>query len=280
MAAEGPRYQRIADLLREEIRSGTWKPGDRLPSHSELADQMQVSITTARNAIQVLVAENLLYTATSRGTIVRSQEVLESVVTNHIRPDRPKSSHDIFSEIGRAAGREPSKQFTARMEPAAAEVAMWLGIAKDSWVMSRTVVQYLDNEPWSWEVSFYPRDLAEATGIDSPHDIPEGTTRRLAERGFVEIAHRDTVAARPATAEEAAVLGVGTGTMLLDHLRIGASADRITRVTRHRSIAARNRLAYELGDDDGTEMIRKVLGTPQPPGNSHYFGNSLVPGPP
>lgn len=278
--ADGPRYQRIADLLREEIKGGKWKPGDRLPSHNELADQMQVSITTARNAIQVLVAENLIYTATSRGTIVRSQQVLESVVTHHIRPDRPRAAHDIFVEIARAAGREPSKQFTARMEPASAEVAHWLGVPKDSWVVARTVVQYLDNEPWSWEISFYPRDLAEATGIDSPHDIPEGTTRRLADRGHPETAHRDTVAARPATAEEAAVLGVGPGTLLLDHLRIGANHDRITRVTRHRSTAARNRLAYELGDDSGTELIRRILGNPPPPANSHSFGNSLLPGSP
>lgn len=279
--ADGPRYQRIADLLREEIRSGTWKPGDRLPSHNELADQMQVSITTARNAIQVLVAENLLYTATSRGTIVRSQEVLESVVTGSLRPDRPKSTRDdIFSEIARAAGREPAKQFTARMEPAGRDVALWLGVPEDSWVVARTVVQYLDNEPWSWEVSFYPRDLAEATGVDSPHDIPEGTTRRLAERGHPESAYRDTVVARPASAEEAAVLGVATGTLLLDHLRIGANSARVTRVTRHRSVAARNRLAYELGDDAGTARIRTTLGAQYPSGNSHSFGNSLVPGSP
>ncbi|WP_227984285.1 GntR family transcriptional regulator [Nocardia spumae] len=278
--AAGPRYQRIADLLREAIRNGTYAPGDRLPSHAELADQMQVSITTARNAIQVLVTENLLYTATSRGTIVRSQEVLESVVTHHIRRDRPQSAHDIFSEIGRAAGREPSKQFSARMEPADTDVAHWLGVPKDSWVVSRTVVQYLDHEPWSWEVSYYPRDLAELTGIDSPHDIPEGTTRRLAARGYPETAHRDTVVARPAGADEAAVLGVGAGTLLLDHLRIGASSSRIMRVSRQRSLASRNRLAYELGDDEGTELIRKTLNAPQPPGNFHSFGNSLVPGSP
>ncbi|MGW4529477.1 GntR family transcriptional regulator [Nocardia sp. NPDC004340] len=278
--ADGPRYQRIADLLREEIRAGKWEPGDRLPSHNELADQMQVSITTARNAIQLLVAENLIYTATSRGTIVRSQEVLESVVTNHIRPDRPRAAHDIFSEIARAAGREPSKQFSARMEPASQEVAHWLGVARDEWVVSRTIMQYLDNEPWSWEVSFYPRDLAEATGIDAPHDIPEGTTRRLADRGYAETAHRDTVVSRPATAEEATLLGVGPGTILLDHLRIGANHDRVTRVTRHRSTAARNRLAYELGDDEGTDIIRKTLGAPFPTGNSHSFGNSLLPGSP
>ena len=42
--------------------------------------------------------------------------------------------------------------------------------------LAATVRWYLDNEPWSWEVSFYPRDLAEATGIDSPHDIHESLT--------------------------------------------------------------------------------------------------------
>ncbi|MEV2218753.1 GntR family transcriptional regulator [Nocardia vinacea] len=266
--ADGPTYLRIADLLREEIRAGKWNPGDRLPSHTELADQMQVSITTARNAIQVLVTENLVYTATSRGTIVRNQEVLESVVTDHIRPDRPQSAHDIFEEIARAAHREPTKEFSAKMEPANPEVAHWLGVPEDSWVLARTVVQFLDNEPWSWEVSFYPRDLAEATGIDSPHDIPEGTTRRLADRGHPETAHRDTLVARPASAEEAIVLGVATGTILLDHLRIGANHERITRATRHRSIATRNRLAYELGDDEGSNVIRHTLGISYRPGIS------------
>ncbi|MFQ6228751.1 GntR family transcriptional regulator [Nocardia sp. NPDC002869] len=257
--ADGPTYRRIADHLREEIRAGKWQPGERLPSHAELAEQMQVSLTTARNAIQVLVTENLVYTATSRGTIIRSREVLESVVTDHIRPDRPRAAHDIFSEIARAAGRVPTKEFSARMEPADERVAQWLGIPVDSWVVARTVVQYLDNEPWSWEVSFYPRDLAEATGLDSPHDIPEGTTRRLAERGQGETAHRDSLVARPANTEEAAVLGVAMGTVLLDHLRIGANHARVTRVTRNRSIATSNRLAYELGDSAGIAVIRGVL---------------------
>ncbi|MGW4842590.1 GntR family transcriptional regulator [Nocardia brasiliensis] len=264
--ADGPTYHRIADLLREEIRAGKWKPGDRLPSHTELAEHMQVSLTTARNAIQVLVTENLVYTATSRGTIVRNQEVLESVVTDHIRQDRPRAGHDIFEEIARAANRVPSKEFSAKMEPAGPEVALWLGVPEDSWVLARTVVQYLDNEPWSWEVSFYPRDLAEATGIDSPHDIPEGTTRRLADRGQAETAHRDTLTARPASAEEANVLGVATGTILLDHLRIGANHERVTRATRHRSIASSNRLAYQLGDAEGMAVIGRTLGVPFGPG--------------
>ncbi|MEU4342658.1 GntR family transcriptional regulator [Nocardia sp. NPDC023852] len=41
----GLTYYRIAELLREEIRAAEWKPSDRLPSHSELADQIRVSLS-------------------------------------------------------------------------------------------------------------------------------------------------------------------------------------------------------------------------------------------
>ncbi|MGO4615607.1 GntR family transcriptional regulator [Nocardia sp. 2YAB30] len=67
---------RIADPFHEEeVRAAEGKPGDRLPRHSEFADGIRVSITTARNAIQVLVTENLVHTVVSRGMIVRDQEV-------------------------------------------------------------------------------------------------------------------------------------------------------------------------------------------------------------
>jgi len=56
------------------------------------------------------------------------------------------------------------------------------------------------------------------------------------------------------------VLGVATGTVLLDHLRIGANHERVTRATRHRSLAGRNRLAYQLGDAAGTAVIAHTLG--------------------
>jgi len=36
-------YGQIADILRERIMSGEFKPGDILPSERELAEEMQVS---------------------------------------------------------------------------------------------------------------------------------------------------------------------------------------------------------------------------------------------
>ena len=40
-----PMYQHIKDILKEEIRQGKYRPGDRLPSSNELA----VLFSTSRN---------------------------------------------------------------------------------------------------------------------------------------------------------------------------------------------------------------------------------------
>ena len=46
--------QQVFDQLREQILSGGWKPGDKLPSENELAAQFGVSRVTVRNALQRL----------------------------------------------------------------------------------------------------------------------------------------------------------------------------------------------------------------------------------
>lgn len=258
MSPTKTRY--VADRLREQITGGVWKPGEKLPKHSELGERFGVSVMTIREAVKQLVSERLLMTSTSQGTIVRSQEVLDHVVTDFIRPDRPRSSvSDVFVETVRAAGRHPDKEFSMRMEPASPEVARWLGVEVNDWVVTRTLRQLVDGEPWSWEVSYYPRDLAEQAGLDSPTDIPEGTTRRLADRGHGEVAWRDIDHARPATPEEADALSVPVGTWITDYIRIAANPERITRVTRKRSVADRNRLIHELGDDQVLALIRDTL---------------------
>jgi GntR family transcriptional regulator len=259
----------ITDRLREEITAGRWKAGERLPVHAELADQFGVSVMTIREAVRQLVSERLLMTLTSRGTIVRSREVLEHVVTDFIRPDRPASpASDVFVETVQAAGRAPHKEFSMRMEPASPEVARWLGLVPNDWVVARTLMQYVDGEPWTWEISYYPRALAEEIGLDTPTDIPEGTTRRMADRGHGETGWRDINGCRPATPEEADKLSVPTGVWIQDYIRIGANDRQITRVTRDRRLADQNSVVHELGDDQALTVIRDALNRADTPEES------------
>lgn len=254
------KTSRIADRLREQIQAGVWKAGDRLPKHAALAEQFGASEQTVRLAVQQLVAERLLMTSTSRGTIVRSREVLEHVVTDFIRPDRPANAvADIFMETVLAAGRQPRKDFSMRIEPATPEVARWLGLKPKDWVVARTLMQYVDDEPWTWEISYYPRGLAEEIGLDVATDIPEGTTRRMEKHGHGETGWRDIDHCHPATPKEADRLAVPTGTWIQDYVRIGANERQITRATRDRWVADQNSIVHELGEDQALAVIREAL---------------------
>lgn len=69
--ARMPRYQRLAEALRQEVVGQRWKPGDRLPSENDIADAYGVAPGTARQALAQLVKEGLLERAHGRGTFVR-----------------------------------------------------------------------------------------------------------------------------------------------------------------------------------------------------------------
>ncbi|MEU3614301.1 GntR family transcriptional regulator [Streptomyces sp. NPDC006872] len=59
--------QEIADVLRERIRAGDLKAGDRLPTQAELADEFGVERGTVRQALRILQEDGLL-TNVSKGS--------------------------------------------------------------------------------------------------------------------------------------------------------------------------------------------------------------------
>ncbi|MGW7607011.1 GntR family transcriptional regulator [Streptomyces sp. NPDC054766] len=66
--------QEIADVLRERIRSGLLKAGDRLPTQAELADEFGVERGTVRLALRELQEDGLLSNV-SKGSPPRIAEV-------------------------------------------------------------------------------------------------------------------------------------------------------------------------------------------------------------
>jgi GntR family transcriptional regulator len=69
-AAFSPLYQQIKDLLVQALDRGDWKPGEAIPSETELALRFQVSQGTVRKAVDELAAENLLIRRQGKGTFV------------------------------------------------------------------------------------------------------------------------------------------------------------------------------------------------------------------
>ncbi len=65
-----PSYQRIADDIRNKIKSGELSPGDQLPSMRELQEQYDVGHTAVRNALLVLRTEGLIEGHQGKGVYV------------------------------------------------------------------------------------------------------------------------------------------------------------------------------------------------------------------
>ena len=65
-----PAYRRIADGLVHQVQSGKLHPGDPVPSERDLAVQFNVSLMTARHALQALTAEGVLSRRPNVGTFV------------------------------------------------------------------------------------------------------------------------------------------------------------------------------------------------------------------
>ena len=73
-------YQDIVRQIQELVRDGTLKPGDRLPSERELADRLQVSRGSLREAIRALELQGLVVSRPGAGTFV-SSESLDTLVS-------------------------------------------------------------------------------------------------------------------------------------------------------------------------------------------------------
>jgi DNA-binding GntR family transcriptional regulator len=73
--ARKPRYQQIADTLREEIRRGDHAVGRFLSSEAELTKRFRVSRHTVRDALRVLDELGLIVRRRGAGSIVCNAEI-------------------------------------------------------------------------------------------------------------------------------------------------------------------------------------------------------------
>lgn len=66
-----PAYLQLVNILRHNVAAGDLRPGDQLPSESQLCDRYGVSPMTVRRAINLLVDQGVVIAEQGRGTFVK-----------------------------------------------------------------------------------------------------------------------------------------------------------------------------------------------------------------
>lgn len=89
-----PPYRLVADKIRQQIRSGRIKPGERVPSSRDLEAEYKIANMTARSALRVLRDEGWIYSKPGVGNFVT---------------DTPPTAGQAASE--EATGRMPTPEY-------------------------------------------------------------------------------------------------------------------------------------------------------------------------
>ena len=129
-----PRYQRLRDEIAAEIAAHVWKPGEAIPSETDLAASHGVALGTVRRAIDVLAADGLVERVQGRGTFVR-------------RPSFDRSLMRFLRLQGGAPGTVPQSRILIRREEQAEdEVAAALGLERGAPVIYFLRQRLVDGE--------------------------------------------------------------------------------------------------------------------------------------
>lgn len=113
-SVNSPKYQKLAEQLSEQIRSGVYKDNQKLPSVRSLSTQMNLSISSVVAAYRKLEAEGLLEARYKSGYYVKPQSVSHSKRLNpepgQIIPTSVTSSQ-LISDLISSASNTQLQQF-------------------------------------------------------------------------------------------------------------------------------------------------------------------------
>lgn len=95
-----PRFVQIKSDVLEQIENGGMKPGDRVPSENQLAEQFAVSRMTARRALTELVDEGILMRSQGLGTFVSDHRPMSSMLTiRSINEEITQRGHQYSNQV-------------------------------------------------------------------------------------------------------------------------------------------------------------------------------------
>ena len=204
MAGKVPLHSQLANLLRSQISSGVFAPGDRLPTEKELMDRYGVSSSTVRGAVLALVREGLLYRKAGKGTFLTPPKIERDLLT-----------FSGFSEEALAKGFRPGSRLVgARWSPPPPSVAAALNVQADDRVFEVERVRTVDDAVVALETVYFPRPIGDHLALLDFAGTPL-TTLLEEHLGLPLERAYQVIRAVGATAPVAAALEVKPGAPLL-----------------------------------------------------------------
>lgn len=204
------KAQMVYLLLRDQIITGAFGAGERLPGEAALTEQYQVSRVTVRRALEGLVNDNLVEKRAGAGTFVRDRGPKMRAAIADVS--------NVFSHL-KEMGRETDVRMVdfgyIEPDPLVREA---LGLESDERVQRSVRVRLVDGAPFSHLTAQVPERIGRLYSRD---DMARGPLLELLERSGLK--------ARSASQEISASLAGPEIAELLD-MDVGSPLIALTRV--------------------------------------------------
>lgn len=79
-------FEATLEQVEDKIKSGIWRPGDRLPTLPKLANELKVGISTLREVLRILESRNVVTIEQGRGMFVRTDLVATQGIRTVLSP--------------------------------------------------------------------------------------------------------------------------------------------------------------------------------------------------
>lgn len=204
-----PLYYQLENILRGQIRSGDYKPGQALPTEDQLTKSYGVSRITVRRALSVLEQDGLILKKTGRG----------SYVSNKIEMLEPMKLSGTIDDIIGMGIKTKVKTLGFDIIASTPHVAEKLAVEPGTPVYRIERLRFVVRHPFSHTLTYIPYDL----GIKiSKKELQESPLLNLLEAKYnLKITHgSQTIDATLADGRIASLLQVSACAPLLRIKRV------------------------------------------------------------
>lgn len=205
-------YLQVKDILIKRIQEKVWAPNTLIPTEQELMDEFNVSRTTLRQAISILVQDGLLEKRQGKGTIVKSQQLTGN--------GRLKGFAEEVAEKGLTPN---SKLLRAEFKTDLYHEKSMLNIPEDEEVLVIERIRFADQIPIAIERTCWPSHIGK---LFINEDLDSAKFYELLENNDIILKRaKEKISAINATLFEADLLGIRGGEAMLETERLSFGLD-------------------------------------------------------
>jgi GntR family transcriptional regulator len=216
-----PRYVQIADEIVQQIRAGVLRPGEMVPSESELVDRYGVSGGTIRKAMVEVRASGLVETRHGKGSIVKDRPPVRHRSSDRFRRSLRQGGKAAYLAESAQSGAtaKVSVLYIGPME-APEDAAQRLGVSAGTQVLARRRLYFRNGTPVETATSYLPWDVVkEIPELFAENPGGGGIYARLEDHGHEFAEFVETLQARPASKAEASELALSPGAPVVHLIR-------------------------------------------------------------